>query len=91
MCYRYIAGTFAYGAFRTAFYTWDKTTCEYDEKFNKVERPLLHTEILGLSVANGLTSAALFPIFLFQDVCNMERYARGIPLPKRPATILYWS
>lgn len=90
MCSRYIAGTFAYGACRTAWYTWNRTTTDYDEKFNKTERPLLHTEIVGLSIANGLTSGLLFPLFLFEDVCNLERCARGIPLHNRSATILFW-
>lgn len=91
MCYRYLAKAFVYGACRTAWYTWDGTTTEYDEKFNKTQRPLLHTEIVGLSITNGLTSGLLFPLFLFEDVRNLERHARGIPLPKRPATILFCS
>lgn len=87
---RYFTGAFAYGACRTAYYTWGRSTCEYDENFNKKERSLLHTEILGLSIVNGVFALGLFPIFLWEDACNVERHMRDIPLQPRSATVMFW-
>lgn len=91
MSLRYFTGSFAYGVFRTAFYTWGQNTYEYDEKFHKNERELLHMEVAGLSIANGFFALGLLPIFIWEDACNMERLIRDIPLHPRSPTVIGWS
>lgn len=87
---RYITGAFTYGMCRTSWYTWNQNTYEYDEKYKRIERKLLHTEIFGLSMINGFIAVGLLPIFLWEDACNLERHVRKIPIQSRSQTVIGW-
>ena len=75
---------FAYGVGRKVFLLKDATVDERQEntktgyiEYNKV--PLLHTQKAVIVALGGLTTMALFPFYIYEDVKRCERYIRGIP------------
>jgi hypothetical protein len=72
---RYILCTGGYGTLRTMFHmsTSDSQT--------------LYTEKAAITLCNAAASLTMWPMFLYEDVKSMERWARGIPEPKHRCVV----
>lgn len=46
---------------------------------DRIERPMLVTEKIAGSILCGIAAPTLSPIYIYQDVCEIEKTLRNIP------------
>ena len=86
--HRYFGTAFMYSGMRKMVYTWDSKYRDVDYKDHKKiisERPILYVDRYMHFVFGGLLGMVNFPIYLFNDIRNIEMYARNI---KKPSYLL---
>ena len=76
--HRYFGTAFMYSGVRKMVYTWDSKYRDIDYKDHKKiisERPILYVDRCMHFVFGGLLGMVNFPIYLFNDIRNIEMYA----------------
>lgn len=71
---KYMCGSFAYGLVRNIVY---KSVLEHEK-----DKQLLYTDRLMKTILNSCIHPYITPYAIYEDVCNLERTIRGLPLPK---------
>jgi len=71
MFHKYLAGSMAYGLARNVLY----------KKYVVMEtEPKLYLDQALHSVVNSFGHIYIIPFAVYEDLCNMERYVRNIPI-----------
>lgn len=77
---KYFKFAFGYGVLRKLLYTKDMTYKQivYDDTKKTVNTPILYTDYPLFLMQGGLSSMALFPLFIFNDMRFVEMKFRDI-------------
>jgi hypothetical protein len=71
---RYVLTSACYGVVRFQIKARDAKICE-----NGIERPMLVSEKIAGSMLCGMAAPTLSPIYIYWDVCEIEKTLRNIP------------
>jgi hypothetical protein len=78
---KFLAGCYIYGGIRTFNKLSNASVTDYHRKDSviiKTKRPMLITERVGGSVLGALLSPLMIPLFIYKDVCDIEKRSKGL-------------